>query len=130
MRHLRNGCGVGVFLCLMGWLGGVEAYLLPPRHYLRKMVSVRSSMRQIRVWMIVETPKNGAIQREEAVLLLRTPGQIRFELHKDKKAHRIEVWRNQEHLSWEQGGQAKNQARKPNPRFDFFAMGGDDPSWA
>lgn len=129
MRHLRNGCGVVVFLCIMGGLVRVDAYLLPPRYYLSKMVSVRSSMRQIQVWMTIETPKNGGLQREDGVLLLRTPGKIRFELHKDKKAHRIEVWRDQEHLSWEQGGQTKNQARKPNPRFDFFAMGGDDSSW-
>ncbi len=129
MRLLRPWCSLGVFFCIITDVVRVDAYILPPRFYLRKMVSVRSSMRQLTVWMTIETPQDGSIKREEAILRVRAPGQIRLEHHKNKKAHRVEVWRNQEYLFWEQGAQTKNTSRKANPRFDFFAVGGDGSSW-
>ncbi|MCB9643300.1 MAG: hypothetical protein H6728_09515 [Myxococcales bacterium] len=118
-------CG-GLLLCCAGSLfSQAEAYLLPSRFYLRKMVSVRSLMRRLKVSMTVDTLESGKMRRSEAVLWLRAPGQIRLEYKKDGKNKRVEVWRKSEYVRWDQGGQAQTAAREPNPLFDFFAIGGD-----
>ena len=113
--------GVLLFGCVWG-LRATQAYLLPPSFYLKQMVEARRGMTRLTVHMTASHKMPQGWKRYEERLFIQAPAKIRWERYKGDKPVAVHLHLGDQSRVWNGQGEAKEQPRVADPRWDFFAI--------